>query len=61
MTPSAPAHDVARLYEDWQSRKISRMEFEVLARSELRSSVHPPFVESTKGVLIGSPVFVAQI
>jgi hypothetical protein len=66
MTPAAPdedirAQDVARLYEDWQSRQIRRMEFEVLARTELRSSVHPPIVESTKSVLIGSPVFVAQI
>ena len=48
-----------RMYTDW-NRKGKKMEFEVLARIELRSETSPPFVESPKNVLIGSPVFVAQ-
>ena len=39
----------------------STAEFEILARRELSSRVHPPQVESAINVLIGSPIFVARI
>ena len=61
---AAPDEDVragyaAKMYSDWNWRG-NKMEFEVFARIELRSRASPPFVESPKNVLVGSPVFVAQ-
>ena len=53
------AYYVAQLYKSWREKKVGKMEFEVLAREELRSSVSP-HVMSPSNVLIGSPVFVAQ-
>jgi hypothetical protein len=51
----------AKLYRDWNWRG-NKMEYEVLARIELRSSdPWPPSVESPKNVLVGSPLFVAQV
>jgi hypothetical protein len=50
---------VAGLYHNWKFWKGKKLEFEVLARKELRSSVSPPSIESPTDVLIGSPVFVA--
>ena len=49
---------VAGLYGNWKFWKGRKLEFEVLARKELRSTVSQ-FVESPTDVVIGSPVFVA--
>jgi hypothetical protein len=62
--PQAPVDDiradhVALLYENWRFTRGSKMAFEVLARTELESSVSSPVAES-QDVLFGSPVFVAQ-
>lgn len=54
------ANHVAGLYKNWQFWRGRKMEFEILARRELLSPVSPPYVESPKNVLIGSPIFVAQ-
>lgn len=61
---AAPDEDLragyaAKMYRDWNWQG-NKMEFEVLARIELRSRTSPPFVESPKNVLVGTPVFVAQ-
>lgn len=63
--PQAPVDDiradhVALLYNKWRFIKGEKMEFEVLARRELESSVSSHVLESQKNVLFGSPVFVAQ-
>lgn len=50
----------AKLYGDLKLTGY-KMEYEVLARIELRSMVsHSAFVDSPKDVLVGSPLFVAQ-
>ena len=51
----------AKLYSDLKLTG-HRMEYEVLARIELQSRVsHSAFVDSPKDVLVGSPLFVAQV
>ena len=65
-TPSAAATEdwaihVAGIHRNWEGRKGNKMEFEVLARQEGRSRVSAPFAESPRDVLIGSPIFVAQM
>jgi hypothetical protein len=52
---------VAGLYTNWQFNQGTKMEFEVLARQERRSRVSTPYLESPRDILIGSPIFVAQI
>jgi hypothetical protein len=59
-TPPSWAIYVANMYKNWQFWEGRTMEFEVLARMEAHSRVWQPYVESTREVLIGSPVFVAQ-
>jgi hypothetical protein len=51
---------VLGMYQNWRGIGGSKMEFEVLARQDGRSSVSAPYLESPKEVLIGSPIFVAQ-
>jgi Family of unknown function (DUF7019) len=51
---------VVGMYQNWRGMSGSKMEFEVLARQDGRSSVSAPYLESPKEVLIGSPIFVAQ-
>jgi hypothetical protein len=63
--PSAPptedwAIHVAGIHRNWEGRKGSKMEFEVLARQEGLSSVSAPFADPPRSVMIGSPIFVAQ-
>jgi hypothetical protein len=54
------ADNVALLYAQWRFVKGSKMEFEVLARRELESTVSAHVMASQERVLFGSPVFVAQ-
>jgi hypothetical protein len=51
---------LAGMYSNWQGWQGRKMKFEVLARQEGLSQLSPPFVESSRDVLIGSPIFVAQ-
>jgi len=52
---------VVGMYKNWQFWQGKKMEFEVLAHKEkLVRQVGPPFLESARDVLIGSPIFVAQ-
>lgn len=62
--PRSPDEDiravhVAGLYANRQFWEGRKMEYEVLARAELRSSVSGQGVDEPTDVLIGSPVFVA--
>jgi hypothetical protein len=65
LPPPAPDEDiravyVAKIFRNWKHSKSAKMEYEVLARRELESSVSPPTVEAPTNVLVGTPIFVAQ-
>jgi hypothetical protein len=55
------AKDVALMYYNREAWQGARIEFEVLARREKLTRISLPFLDKPRDVLVGSPVFVAQM
>jgi hypothetical protein len=53
------ATHVAGIYHNWDGQHADKLDFEVLAAREGKSTVSQPFWESPRQVVIGSPIFVA--